>query len=117
MKKKLLYISTAFSFFIICPRMASILHVICTNSNLPLYRIALLGSLIALPLILLMVWMFSKFKLTGALIYCVGTDLVAAFLLSDIGYKAGLETAIIALFVFVSVKIAPKISNLVFKTK
>lgn len=116
MKEKSLYISTAFSFFIICPRMAGMLHVICANSDLPIYKIALLGSLIALPLILLMVFFFSKFKLKGALIYCVGTDLLAAFLLSDIGYRAGLETAIIALFVFVSVKVAPKISNLFFKS-
>jgi len=63
-----------------------------------------------------MVWMFNNFKVTGALLFCVGTDLFAAFLLSDIGYKAALETAIIALFVFVSVKVAPKISNLIFKS-
>lgn len=116
MKKKSLYISTAFSFFIICPRMAGMLHVICENSNLPLYRVAFLGSLIAVPLIILMVWMFNHFKVTGALIYCVGTDLLAAILLSDIGYKAAVETAIIALFVFISVKVAPKLSNLIFKS-
>lgn len=104
----------AFALFIVCPRMAGMLHIICNNSKMPLFKTAFLGSLIAIPLILLMVWIFVQFGVIGALAFCVATDLLAAYLLKSISYKAGFETVIIAIFVFISIEIAPKISNLFF---
>lgn len=114
MNSEILIISIAFAFFIVCPRMAGMLHVICENSKMPLFKIAFLGSIIAIPLILLMVWIFEQFGVVGALIFCIMTDLLAAFLLKSISYKAGFETIIIAVFVLVAVKVAPLISGLFF---
>ncbi|MGD8781720.1 MAG: hypothetical protein PVH88_22485 [Ignavibacteria bacterium] len=111
MEKGLILTSTAFAFFIVCPRMAGMIYVICKNSNLPLIKTALIGSVIAIPLILLMVWIFSKFGVTGALLFCVATDLLSAVFISNIGIKAGIETLVIALFVLVGVKVAPLISS------
>ena len=111
MDKELLLTSAAFPFFIICPRMAGMIHVIGKNSNLPLIRIVFLGAVMSIPLILLMIWIFSKSGITGALLFCIVTDFISAILLSNISIKAGLETIVIALFVLAGVKIAPIIST------
>jgi len=115
MNKELILSSVALALFIVCPRMAGIVHVICKNSQLPIYKTAFLASVIAIPLILLMVWAFSRLGVTGALIFCIFTDFVCAYLLKEISFKASLETIIIALFVLVGVKIAPMIVNLFVK--
>ena len=112
MEKGLLLTSMAFAFFIVCPRMAGMIYVICKNSDLPLFKTAFIGSLIAIPLILVMVWVFAKFGLTGALLFCVATDLLSAVFISNIGIKAGIETLVIAAFVLIGVKVAPLISSL-----
>jgi len=62
-----------------------------------------------------MVWMFAKFGVVGALIFCVVTDMLAAYLLKSISYKAGFETIIIAAFVFLAVKVAPLISGVIIQ--
>ena len=116
MDTTILITAIAFAFFIVCPRMAGVLHVICENSKMNLYKIALLGSLIAIPLVLLMVWIFGQFGVVGALIFCVGTDMLAAYLLKSISYKAGFETIIIAAFVFAAVKVAPLITSIIFQS-
>ncbi len=115
MEKGLVLTATALAFFIICPRMAGMVHLVCKYSELPLMKTALLGSVIAIPLILLMVWVFSKFGVAGALAFCVLTDFASAFMLKGISLKASVETLIIALFVFVAVKVAPLISNIIVK--
>ncbi|MEA3317592.1 MAG: hypothetical protein U9R54_06510 [Bacteroidota bacterium] len=110
MNSKILITAIAFALFIVCPRMVGMLHVICKNSKMSLFKTAFSGSLIAIPLILLMVWVFAQFGVVGALLFCVVTDLLAAYLLKSISYKTGFETIIIAAFVFVAVKVAPLIS-------
>lgn len=115
MDSEILITAIAFALFIVCPRMAGILHVICENSKISLFKTAFLGSLIAIPLIILMVWVFAQFGVVGALIFCVATDLLAAYLLKSISYKAGFETIIIAGFVLVAVKVAPLISGVIIQ--
>lgn len=115
MEKGLLLTSAALAFFIICPRMAGMVHLVCKHSDLPLFKTALIGSIIAIPLILLMVWIFSKFGITGALLFCILTDVACALLLKPISIKASIETIIIAAFVLIAVKIAPLISNAIIK--
>ena len=115
MDKELLITSTALALFIICPRMAGIISIVCKHSELPLFKTAFIGSVIAIPLILLMVWIFSKFGVTGALIFCVITDLGCAFMLKEISIRASIDTIIIAAFVFVAVKVAPLISGAIIK--
>ena len=115
MDKEFILTAIAMAFFIICPRMAGIVHVICKYSELPPMKTALLGSVIAIPLILLMVWVFSKTGVTGALIFCVVTDLASAFLIQGISLKASIDTIVIAAFVLVAVKVAPFISGAIIK--
>ncbi|MGE4586697.1 MAG: hypothetical protein AB7D05_05080 [Mangrovibacterium sp.] len=115
MENKLLLTATALAFFIICPRMAGMVHVVCKYAELPLMKTALLGSVIAIPLVLLMVWIFSKFGITWALAFCVLTDLTSALMMKSISLKASLDTLVIAIFVLIAVKVAPLISNAIIK--
>jgi len=115
MDKQLIITATALAFFIICPRMAGVINVVCKHSELPLLKTAFIGAIIAIPLVVLMTWIFSKFGVTGALAFCVCTDLFSAYMLKEISLKASLDTLVIAIFVLIAVKVAPYISGALIK--
>jgi len=115
MPKDLLISSIGLSLFIVCPRMAGMVYVIAKNSQVSLVSTALLGTILAIPLIILMVLIFAKFGLWGALTFCILTDIGAASVMREISIKAGIETIIIAIFVIMGVKIAPYITNILTK--
>ena len=111
MSKELLIASLSFGLFVVCPRMAGMMHIINKHSNVSMLITVLLGVVVSIPILLLMVLVFSKFGVWGALSICVLTDLGAAFFMKEISMKAGFETLIIAVFVIIGVKVAPLISN------
>ncbi len=115
MPKDLLISSIGLSLFIVCPRMAGMVYVIAKNSQVSLVYTALLGTIFAIPLVILMVLIFAKFGLWGALAFCILTDVGAASVMREISIKAGIETIIIAIFVIIGVKIAPYITNIFVK--
>ncbi len=115
MSKELLVASVGLAFFIVCPRMAGMVHIIAKHSQVSLMTAAFLGTCISVPLVLCMVALFGSFGVGGALLFCVLTDLGAAFFMKDISYRAGVETLVVALFVLVGVKVAPLISGLLFR--
>ncbi len=80
------------------------------QAHLSIIRIAVLGTVLALPLIILMALIFKEYGLFAALLFCVVTDLMAAVVMKGISFKAGVETLIIALFVIVGVKVASVVS-------
>ncbi len=112
MTKELIISASAFGLFVVCPRMAGMMHILKSYSSAPMLVTVLLGAAFSIPLLLLMVFVFSKFGVLGALCVCVLTDIGAAFLMKEISLRAGLETFIIALFVILGVKIAPLVSTL-----
>ncbi len=109
----LVLVSIAFALFIVCPRMAGMAAVISRATNLSLIKIAVFGSLFSIPLTIIMVLVFRRWGLIGALSFCVLTDLGSALLMREINLKAGLETLVVALFVLLGVKVASWISALV----
>jgi len=111
MQKQFFLSSLALALFIICPRMAGMVYMLSRHTNVPLLTTTLMGSIIAIPFILMMVYIFAKYGLYGALAFCILTDFASAVLMQQISMKAGLETFIIALFVIIGVKLAPYISN------
>ena len=115
MPKDFLISSIALALFIICPRMAGMVCLIAKNTQVSLIYIALLGSIFSIPFVVLMVLIFAKFGLWGALSFCVLTDLAAAYIIKEISIKAGIETFVIAIFVIIGVKIAPYITNILLK--
>lgn len=113
MTKEILLASVAMSFFIVCPRMAAMLHVLSVHTEVPLYTVGLVGTILSAPLMLVIVWLFGHYGLAAAVGFCVLTDIIAALFLSATGWKAPLETAIIAGFVLLGVKVAPLVSRFV----
>lgn len=105
-------VSIAFALFIVCPRMAAMLHVITRSTETNLVYVSVLGTIIALPFVIAMVLIFKQYGLLVALGFLVLTDVLAALLMGKvISLKAGLETFIIALFVIAGARIAPIISS------
>ncbi|HDD35567.1 MAG TPA: hypothetical protein ENF30_02070 [Candidatus Desulfofervidus auxilii] len=107
----LILVSIAFALFIVCPRMAGMTHVITKATQTNIVQVAVMGTIISLPLIIVMVLTFRRYGLIAALGFCILTDIGAALLMREINLKAGLETFIIAVFVIIGVKIASFISN------
>lgn len=114
MGKELLLDSLAFGLFVVCPRMAGMMHVISGQESLSMMKTVLVGTLFSVPLLMLMVLVFGKFGVWGALAVCVLTDLGAALVMGSVSPRAGVETAVIALFVILGVKVAPLISRAFF---
>ncbi len=107
----LLVVSLAFALFIVCPRMAGMTNVIANATQTNVIYIAVIGTIMSLPLIIAMILIFRQYGLIGALAFCILTDIGAALLMRVISLKAALETFIIALFVIIGVKVASIISN------
>lgn len=106
----LLIASVAFALFILCPRMAGMASVIASATQANLILVAVIGTLISLPLIIVMVIIFHHYGLWAALAFAVFTDLLAALTMGAINWKASFETFIIALFVIAGVRVATIIS-------
>lgn len=115
MHKELIIGSIGLALFIVCPRMAGMVHIIAKYSHISLIYTALFGSILSIPLVLAIVLIFAKFGLWGALAFCVLTDLGAAFIMRGLSIKAGIETFIIAIFVIIGVKVAPTVASLFMK--
>lgn len=107
----LLIVSVAFALFIVCPRMAGMTNVITNETQTNIIYVAVIGTVISLPLIIGMVLIFKHYGLIAALGFCVLTDIGAALMMRQISFKAGLETFIIALFLILGVKVASIISS------
>jgi hypothetical protein len=103
--------SVAFALFIVCPRMAGMTNIITNATNTNIVQIAVIGTILAIPLIVAMVLIFKQYGLIPALAFSVLTDIGAALVIKEISFKAGLETLIIALFVIAGVKVASIVSH------
>jgi len=90
--KELVFTSTAFALFVVCPRMAGMMHVINKHSQSSILATILIGTIVSVPLLLLMVFAFNKFGVWGALAFCVLTDLGSVLIIKEVGFRAGLET-------------------------
>jgi len=109
---KLLIAALAFAFFILCPRMAGITSIIANATNVDLVKLAVVGTIIAIPLVVAMVLIYSKYGLLAALAFAVLTDMLSALVIKEISLKAGIETLIVALFVIIGVRVAGYVSSL-----
>ncbi len=111
--RELFIAALAFSLFIVCPRMAGMTNVIASSTNVNIIEVAVAGSLLAIPFVVAMVLIYSRYGLFAALIFAVVTDLLSALVIREISFKAGIETLIIALFVMLGVKVASYVSQLI----
>ena len=98
--------SLAFAFFVMCPRMAGMCAAIAELKGLNPYLVAFLGTLMAAPLLVLMVYLTLNFGVGTAIVAAVATDLVASLVMGTLDYKAFVELLIIAAFIWVGVLVA-----------
>ncbi len=110
---RLLIAAIAFALFIVCPRMAGITSVISKSTGIDLIKLAIVGTLISLPLVIIMVYIFDRYGLIAALGFAVITDILSALVMKEISFKAGIETLIIAIFVLIGVRVASYITSFV----
>jgi hypothetical protein len=103
--------SVAFAFFILCPRMVGMASVIANIKEVNPWLIVVLGAIIAIPLIVLMYWVFQRFGTGYAIGLAVITDIAAALVIGAYSWKSAASIAIIATFVWAGIVV----SNLVTK--
>ena len=110
----LLIASSAFGLYVICPRMSAMIVQQAKARGQNLYAIIILGALISIPLFVMLSRILIKFGIEWAIIFAAVGDLVAAALLRVIDPRTGVELAIITVFVYIGIRLAPVISSFIF---
>ena len=112
--KALLIASSAFGLYVIYPRMSAMMVQQAKVKGLNLYAIIVLGALISIPLFVILSRILIKFGIGWAIIFAAVGDFAAAALLGAIDPRTGVELAIITVFVYIGIRLAPVISGLIF---
>jgi len=98
-----------FALYVTCPRMTA---MIATQAKLTRINPALviaLGCILSIPLFLALLYALNHWGAAAAVLLAAVFDAAAALLLGELDLKAGLELAIITLFVYAGIRAAPKI--------
>jgi len=112
---RLLVVSLAFALYILCPRMTAMIVVQTKAERVNPYQAITLGALISIPLFALMVMVYLRLGVEAAIILAASADVAAAVLLGALSAKAGLELAVITLFVYAGIKAAPRLAGIILK--
>ncbi len=112
---ELFIVSLAFAFFIMCPRMAGMGAVVSRLHGLNPYIVAVIGGLIAIPLIVFMEYLVINYGVHTAIIVAAVTDIVAAILMGVYKPRYAIEVFIIAAFLWLGVVTAIKLSPMITK--
>ena len=111
----LLIASLAFGPYVICPRMSAMLHEQGKVRDLNVHAVIVLGALISIPMFAILLHILVNLGIGWAIIFAAIGDFAAAVLLGTIDAKTGVELAIITIFVYVGIKLAPVISEIIFQ--
>jgi len=111
--RALLIASVAFGSYVICPRMTAMIVQQAKVENLNVNLVIVIGALISIPLFALLAYILIKFGLEWAIIFAAAGDLLAALLLGVVDLRSGLELAIITVFVYIGIRLAPIITRLI----
>jgi len=98
--------SAAFALFIVCPRMAAMTNICHRHVTCNLIVLVILGTLVSIPLLIIMVSILKRWGFAAALGFAIVTDLLSALILGAISRKAALEVLIISLFVISGSRLA-----------
>lgn len=112
---ELFMVSFAFAFFIMCPRMAGMGAVVSRLHGLNPYVVAVVGGILAIPLIVLMEYLVINFGVHAAIIAAAATDIAAAVLMGVYKPRYAVEVFIIAMFLWLGVVTAMKLSPMITK--
>ena len=104
----------AFSFFIVCPRLAAMTNIISKNTAVSIYLTVIVGTIVSIPLLIATAWAIRHWGLMAGLAIAIITDMLAAALMASVSLKVALETLIIAAFVVIGNRFALWVSSHVF---
>lgn len=107
-------VMAAYSFFIVCPRMAAMTNLISKNFTFPIYWLVFLGTIISIPLLIIMTWIIRQWGLLTGLGFAILTDILSALIMGTVNIKAAIETFIIAIFVVAGNRVAVWITSKIF---
>ena len=113
--KSVLIASLAFGLYVICPKMSAMIVQQAKVKDLNLNAIIVLGALISIPLFVILSRITIRFGAEWAILFAAVGDVAAAALLGVIDPKTGVELAIITVFVYVGIRVAPVISGPIFR--
>jgi hypothetical protein len=102
--------SAAFAMFIVCPRMAAMTNICYRHVTGNLVVLVILGTLVSIPLLIIMVSLLTRWGFAAALGFAIVTELLAALIMGIISRKAAVEILIISLFVISGSRLASWIS-------
>jgi hypothetical protein len=104
--------SLAFSLYITCPRMTAMIASQAKIAGVnPIIMIAL-GSIIGIPFFAVLFYVLQSYGVGAAVLLAAALDVGAALLVGNLNLRAGIELAIITVFVYVGMRVAPLIAKL-----
>jgi hypothetical protein len=104
--------SLAFSLYITCPRMTAMIASQAKIAGVnPMIMISL-GSIIGIPFFALLFYALQSYGVGAAVLLAAALDVGAALLVGNLDLRAGIELAIITIFVYAGMRIAPLIAKL-----
>jgi hypothetical protein len=109
----LLVSALAFGLYVIRPRMSAMMVQQAKIKGLNLYAVIVLGALVSIPLFLVLSGILIRYGMEWAIIFAAVGDFAAAAPLGLVDLKSGIELAIITVFVYVGIRLAPWISELI----
>jgi hypothetical protein len=96
----------ALAMFIVCPRMAALTNICHRHVMFNLSTLVILGTLVSIPLLIIMVFILKRWGFAAALGFAIFTDLLSALLMGVFNRKAAVEILIISLFVISGSRLA-----------
>jgi hypothetical protein len=109
----LIIASVAFALYITCPRMAAMISTETKISDLNPFLMISLGCLFGIPLFIMLFCILQHFGVETTVLSAAALDVGAALLVGKLDVKAGIELMVITVFVYVGMRVAPLIANLI----
>lgn len=112
----LIVASVAFALYVTCPRMTAMIATQTKISGLNPYLMISLGCILGIPLFITLFYTLQRFGIGVTVLLAAALDVGAALVLGKLDLKAGIELMIITVFVYVGIRVAPLITNLLISS-
>lgn len=109
----LIVASVAFALYITCPRMTAMIATETKISDLNPFLMISLGCLFGIPLFIMLFCILQHFGVEATVLSAAALDVGATLLIGKLDVKAGIELMVITVFVYVVIRVAPLIANLI----
>jgi len=108
----LIVASIAFALYVTCPRMTAMIASQAKISGLNPVLMISLGCMLGIPLFLLLFYTLQHFGVGVTVLLAAALDIGAALLMGALNLKAGIELVVITVFVYIGMRVAPLIADI-----